>query len=307
MSGAPATLALDLGGTKLAAALVVDGRIVERDVTPTRPDAGPDGWVEDMAAAARRWSGRFEGIGVAVSGAVRDGSWSAPNRRILDLDGDYPLVKTLAGLARCAVHAANDAQAAAWGEYVRGAGRATRDMVYLTVSTGIGGGIVVDGRLHRGARALAGHVGQIPDGDAGAPLEDAAGGRAVGRAFAGGGTGPATDAPAGSTRPEQSAEPVFDAAAAGDARAGALIEGSARRVARLCRTLQAVLDPELVVIGGGVGLAPGYLERVRGALGPHGGPLHPTLVRAALGADAGLVGIADLARGDAPHTPGRTI
>lgn len=312
MSDAPATLAFDLGGTKLAAALVVDGRIVERAVAATRPGVGPDGWVEDMATAARRWPDRFERVGVAVSGAVVDGRWSALNRRVLDLDGDYPLVDALAASIGAAVHAANDAQAAAWGEHVHGAGRGTRDMVFVTVSTGIGGGIILDGRLYRGAHALAGHVGQIPHGDADVPLDDVAGGRAVGRAFADGATDPvqaeAFERASVTTGPLEaaSAEAAFRAAADGDACAEAAIEGSAVRVARLCRTLQAVLDPELVVLGGGVGLAPGYLERVRRVLAPHAGPLHPTLVRASLGADAGLVGIADLARGDAPHPAGRT-
>ena len=291
-----ATLAFDLGGTKLAAALVAaDGRLLRRAVSHTRPQAGASGWVDDMARFAERWRSDFDRVGVAVTGAVRDGRWHALNRRILDVGtDDYPLLDALAGRVGRAVHVANDAQAAAWGEYVRGAGRGTRDMVFLTVSTGIGGGIVLGGHLHRGAHALAGHVGQIPHGEPEAPLEDAAGGRALGYAYADGVSEAAPDAQA-----------AFRAASDGDGRAEAIVERSATRVAWLCRTLQATLDPELIVLGGGIGLAPGYLERVRHALAPHAGPLHPTLARADLGADAGLVGIADLARSVTPRSTAR--
>jgi predicted NBD/HSP70 family sugar kinase len=86
------------------------------------------------------------------------------------------------------------------------------------------------------------------------------------------------------------------AAAQGGARwAQAILAISAARVARACHNLQLTIDPALIVIGGGIGLSPGYLDRVIAALDPLPAPQRPALARAALGADAGAIGIAALA------------
>jgi N-acylmannosamine kinase/N-acetylmannosamine-6-phosphate 2-epimerase/N-acetylmannosamine kinase len=88
---------------------------------------------------------------------------------------------------------------------------------------------------------------------------------------------------------------AFAAAAGGDPSASAILDLSAARLARLCRNLQMAFDPPRIVIGGGIGLAPGYLGRITAALGDLAPPLRPTLVPAALGRDAGAIGIAALA------------
>jgi predicted NBD/HSP70 family sugar kinase len=176
---------------------------------------------------------------------------------------------------------ANDAQAAAWGEHVHGAGQ-HRDMVFLTVSTGIGGGIVTGGRPHTGRSGLAGHFGQLSGMESpGGPVEDHASGRWIAAEGEAAGIG---DAPA-----------VFAAARHGDPTAAAILDTSAGRVARLCTNVQFALAPEVIVIGGGIGLAPGYLARVTAALGSLAPPVRPDIVPAALGADAGAVGVAALA------------
>lgn len=169
----------------------------------------------------------------------------------------------------------NDAQAAAWGEYAHGAGRGTSDMIFLTISTGIGGGIIANGRLLTGRSGMAGHAGllrPLSDGDD-VLFEDTASGRWIARA---------------------SGHPDARAAFADPAAAGA-ITTSAHRVARLCRNLQLLNDPEKIVIGGGVGLAPGYLDRVRDALADLPDLYRPAIVPASLGVDAGVIGIAALA------------
>ena len=95
---------------------------------------------------AAAWRGRFDRVGAAVTGIVADGRWHALNAGILPVPAGFPIVEALSTRLGCPVLAINDAQAAAWGEYRFGAG-AGRDIVFLTVSTGIGGGIVLGGRL----------------------------------------------------------------------------------------------------------------------------------------------------------------
>ena len=170
----------------------------------------------------------------------------------------------------------NDAHAAAWGEFVAGAG-AGRDMVFLTVSTGIGGGIVRGGRLLEG---LAGHFGQFVD-EGGVRVEDRAAGRWMAAEAAA--AGHPTDA-AG----------VFAAAGAALGRADPRT-GAARGSPALCRNVQLAVDPERIVIGGSIGLAPGFIERIAAALDGLDPEIAPRLVPAALGARAGVIGAAALA------------
>ena len=177
----------------------------------------------------------------------------------------------------------NDAQAAAWGEFRFGAG-AGRDLVFVTVSTGIGGGVVIGGRLLTGRGGVAGSVGLTLEASAGgvAPLETLASGRFIAGAAAK--AGHPVDAPA-----------VF-AAAGGEAWAAAVLDRSADVVARLLQNLQLLFDPAVMVVGGGVGLADGYRQRLDARLGhlpPH---LKPEIRAAALGKSAGVIGAADLAR-----------
>jgi predicted NBD/HSP70 family sugar kinase len=276
------TLAIDLGGTKILAALVQGGRVLDRAQALTARGAGPAHWVEQMADLVRNWSGRYARAGLCVTGLVAGGRWSALNRRTLDLPGAFPLARVAADRLGLPVTLANDGQAAAFGEYRHGAG-VGRDMVFLTVSTGIGGGIVSGGRLVTGRGGLAGNVGQfvaLPDGDA-APFEDAASG-------------------------------AYLAASAGDARAAfaanhPAVGQSAARLARLCRNLQLLVDPQVIVLGGGVGLAPGYLARVAAELSHLPDVLRPDLVPAALGDEAGVIGVAALAEdNDNPTERGST-
>jgi N-acetylmannosamine-6-phosphate 2-epimerase/N-acetylmannosamine kinase len=276
-------LALDIGGSKSAAALVRAGTVLARSEVPTRRDDGPEGWLAALAAATAPWSGRFARCAAAVSGLVAaDGTWSAVNPEVLPVPPRFALQRRLGEIFGVPSVALNDAQAAAWGEHACGAGLG-RDLVFVTVSSGVGGGIVQGGRLLRGRSGFAGHVGQI-DGGNRAGLEARASGFALARAAAAAG------------RPAD-ARAVFDAAAAGEAWAHSALAAAAAALAGALRDVQRLVDPELVVVGGGVGLAPGFLDLVESALGPAGAdPARPVLVRAALGRDAGLVGAAEFAR-----------
>jgi len=268
-------LAIDIGGTKVLLALVRDGEILTSHRMATDITAGPGALIDAIADVAGAWPGAFDAVGAAVTGVILDGRWRALNRSTLDLRGSYPLADALTARFGKPARCVNDAQAAAWGEHVAGAG-ARRDMAFLTVSTGIGGGIVRDGRLLEG---LAGSFGQFVD-ETGIRLEDRAAGRWVAREAASRG------------RPGD-AEAVF--AAANEPWAEALVAASAARVAVLCGNVQLAVDPEVIVIGGGIGLASGYIDRVRSALLDVDEALRPRIVPAALGADAGIIGVAALA------------
>ncbi len=275
---ADTVLALDIGGTKMLAALVRGDEVVETHKMPTPRSGDPEQWLTALFDAISGWIGRYDTVGIAVSGISAAAVVScAP----CDIPNRFPLVATVSRLAGTdAVLAANDAQAAAWGEFSCGAGQG-QDLVFLTISTGIGVGIVVNGRLLGG---LAGHFGLLRSLDENTGvLEDHVSGNWM--------AAQAAPHQAGATARE-----VFEAATTGHAWAHDIIKASVGQTALLCRNIQLMLDPARIVIGGGIGLAPGYLESVRQALGSLPPRLTPQLHAAALGESAGVVGIADLAK-----------
>ncbi|SEQ34355.1 N-acylmannosamine kinase/N-acetylmannosamine-6-phosphate 2-epimerase / N-acetylmannosamine kinase [Faunimonas pinastri] len=282
MNGGP-VLAIDVGGTKTLVALVKGRRILDQRRAATPREAGADAWLDLIGDLAAEWRGSFGAAGAAVTGIVRDGRWHALNPATLPVPDGLPLVAGLSDRLGVPVQAVNDAQAAAWGEYRFGAGQGI-DMIFLTVSTGIGGGVISNGRLLSGRSGLAGHVGQMlvetGKGDA-ARLEDFASGSALAR-FAATAGHPA-DAPT-----------IFAAGRAGEDWARELLEAALTRMAHTLRSLQMLFDPARFVIGGGVGLAEGYIDGLRSMLGDLPALTRPEIRPAALGAEAGLLGIADL-------------
>jgi N-acetylmannosamine-6-phosphate 2-epimerase / N-acetylmannosamine kinase len=281
------TLAIDLGGSKILAALVSEGRVTDRAETATDRTVGPDAWIADMAGLSAPWAGRYTALGITVTGLVHNGLWTALNPATLGIPADFPLADQVRDRFGMAPVLANDAQAAAWGEYTHGSG-AGRDMVFFTISTGIGGGVVTGGRLLTGRSGLAGSFGQLtPLGEDGPRIEDLTSGLWM-----------LSEAAAHGHQAE--ARAVFAAAQNGEGWADSIIQTSATRAARLCHSAQLLFDPAVIVIGGGIGLAPGYLDRVEALLRDLPEIQRPTLARAALGADAGAVGIAALATQPTP-------
>jgi N-acetylmannosamine-6-phosphate 2-epimerase/N-acetylmannosamine kinase len=249
-NGTP-VLAIDLGGSKILAALINGAQILELSQATTPRDKGLEAWLDAMIGLVAPWRGRYSVAGVALSGGVHAGLWSALNPATLPVPPHFPIVATLSERLGVTVIARNDAQAAAWGEHRRGAGQG-RDMVFLTLSTGIGGGIVLGGRLIAGRNGLARHIGIGPvetrEGET--LLETIGSGAALTRLARR--CGHAVDAPA-----------VVAAANAGAVWAGALLDAVIAPVARRLQALQRELDPDVFIIGGGLGLAPGYLDRLR--------------------------------------------
>jgi glucokinase len=224
---------------------------------------------------------------------------------------EFPLRDRIAGAVGLPTLVDNDANVAAWGEFRFGAGRGSIDMLLVTVGTGIGGGIVGGGRLFRGAHGFAGEIGHIivePNG----PLcgcgnlgcwEQVASGKAVTRL----GRAAAIERPdsrmvelAGGA-PQMVTGPMVTAAAKeGDSVAVQILAEVGRRLGEGIAGLVNVLDPDVVVIGGGVIesgdllLAPARIAFEEAVEAPKHRPPVP-LVPATLGNDAGAVGAADLA------------
>ena len=213
-----------------------------------------------------------------------------PRRNAMALTGG------LAGLSRPAVLAGlreafgqdlvveNDVDAAALAERAHGHGREFASFAFVWIGTGIGLGLVLDGRLHRGAHGVAGEIAYMPisegqgndEGDArrrGA-LEAAGSASAVVRA-----------ARRAGMRGQVSARSVFASAARGDERAAAVVAGEARLVAKAISAVVTVVDPELVVLGGGIGQAPGFAAAVTAELRGLA-PVLPEVRVSALGTDA---------------------
>jgi predicted NBD/HSP70 family sugar kinase len=176
----------------------------------------------------------------------------------------------------------NDVDAAAVAERDHGHGRDVSTFAFVSVGTGIGMGLVIDGKLHRGARGAAGEIAYLPIADGASPrevrrrgaLEAVASSAAVVRKARARGLGG-----------HLSARAVFAAAAEGDARAREVVAEEAVLVAKALASVVAVVDPELIVLGGGIGRAPGFAEDVSVRLRELA-PFAPEIRASALGEDA---------------------
>jgi len=269
-------IALDVGGTNSRAALIEDGRIVERQQRPTPARDGPTAVVAALDELLAPW--RHEPtlpIGVAIAGFVVGGCVTAH----AGLPGwqAYPLAARLSELHRRPVHVVNDARAAAWGEYRHGAGRGCHEFCFVTVSTGVGAGLVLGGRLHLAHNGLDAELGETLAAD-GRPMEEHASGTALNRAAL--------------TLGLPHAGALCDAADAGDERAEAALRHAVTVLAAKLADLSVLLGITRTAIGGGLGLRAGYLARLQAAMQDMPPLCRHELVPAALGADAGLHGVA---------------
>lgn len=289
-------LALDIGGTKIAAALVTDGVITRRREIATTHTSAEAAWsataglVTDVLAA-----GTATAVGIASAGPVDLGAGSVSPVNIA-VWRDYPIAGKVAELTGLPVRLGGDGLCMALGEHRFGAGRGARFLLGMVVSTGIGGGLVLDGLPYDGRTGNAGHIGHVivdldgqrcPCGGRGC-VETVASGPAMTRWAQGQGW-------TGADAKELSA-----AAAAGNPLATRAFNRSATALAATIVSTAAVCDLDLVVIGGGVAKAGAVLfDPLRAALAD---VLGLTFLRglqvvpAELGSDAGLVGAAALAR-----------
>jgi glucokinase len=283
---------IDLGGTQVRVALArSDGRLIASIKTKTHLLATPQAMVDWAAAEIEKHRGRekVRSIAIGAPGPIDGRRGVLVNPPNLPWR-NVPLAAMLHKATGAKVHLANDADMAGLGEFYRGAGRGTRNMVYITWSTGVGGGIIIDGRLHRGAHGTAGEIGHMiidPNG----PLDNC-GQRGCLEVFCGGANL--------AKETGHSAVELFGEAARGDAHARMVVERAARYMGMALISLTNVLDPEMFVMGGGVShswklVQPTMLEVLRSS--PFIKPARrPTLRRARLGDRAGQVGAVEWAR-----------
>jgi glucokinase len=294
------TLALDIGGTKIAVGLVdTDGALLHHAQLPT-PDGDAqaiwsvaEGLLTDALAVA---DGDVRGVGVASAGPI-----DLPSGTISPINitawQRFPIVDKVAAVTNLSVRLGGDGLCMAMGERWCGAGRGAQFMLGMVVSTGIGGGLVLDGAPYDGRTGNAGHVGHVvvdPDGvlctcGGHGCVETVASGPHIARwARENGWSAP----------PEADAKELADAANEGDPVALRAFRRGATAVATTIASVAAVCDLDLVVIGGGVAKSGGLLfDPLREALTRYAGLDFIRGLRvlpAELGGDAGLVGAAAL-------------
>lgn len=305
-------VAVDLGGTNTRAAhFKPDNPKPSQQVrVATRAQAGPEAVIagiidaieQVMDAGSDEWR-----IGVAAPGPIdpRQGVvFEAPN-----LPGweNVPLQKKLEDHFGVAVALGNDANLAALGEWRHGAGQGSNDLIYLTISTGVGGGVITDGRLLLGAKGIGaemGHIVILPDGPVcgcgqRGHLEALASGTAIARAarerLAAGEHSSLSE-----LQDELTAARVGQAAQQGDKLAGEIIQQAAFYLGQAMADFCHIFNPDVFILGGGVTQLGGLLfDPIRQSLDAH--LMNPIYSRdlaikpAALGDDAGLVGAMVLA------------
>jgi glucokinase len=311
-------IGVDIGGTKIAAGVVDENGTI---LAQTRRDTAPDDVASIDAAVADVYaelSKEFEvkAMGLAAAGFVSPDRTSvlfAPNIAWRE----YPLaekVRALIGDDDVTIVVENDANAAGWAEFQFGAGRDASDMLMLTVGTGLGGAVVVDGKLVRGRWGVAaevGHMRVVPGGHyCGCGLEGcweqyASGTALVRDAQAALITQPARAAAllelAGGDASKLNGPQITAAAQAGDPLAIELLANLGRWIGEGAASVAALLDPEIIVIGGGVCAAgelllqpvrKGFIDQ----LSARGHRPEAQFEVAQQGNEAGIVGAADLAR-----------
>ena len=303
--GEPVAIGIDVGGTKVVAAtLDGDGRVLQRLRRET--PVGDGRRLVDELEALLGELGAAVPVGVGIAGLVTPAGLVryGPNISVQDLD----LAAALRQRTGQPVAVVNDASAAALGEQRVGAGRGHRDVVMLTLGTGVGGGVVVGGRLVTGANGFAGELGHVIVEDGGRPcpcgnrgcLEAYAAGSAIGRR--------AAQRLADERTPsllrevdECTGKAVTLAARDGDELAREVLLEAGRWLGIAIAGLVNALDPEVVLLGGGAAaetatwLLPEARETMAARIIGHDWREPPALELAALGDDAGMVGAGLLA------------
>lgn len=307
------TIGLDLGGTKLASGVVDSrGSVVWSDRVSSKgysQEAVTD-LLADGIERARSHAPDVDRIGVGIPATIDFEQGRAISTVNLGLE-DMPVRDLLAERTGAKVSLDNDGNLAMLAEAVHGAARGARDAITLTIGTGIGGGIWLDGRIYRGAIGAGAELGHMVVEFDGPPCQGTCPGRgcvetmASGTAIAREGSAAALANPASMLGEmigrdgEVTAEQVHRAAVEGDPIAVGVIETAGRYLGAALTSLVNLFEPEVVVVGGGAMamgellLGPAREEVRRRALKP----MRDTpVVEAVLGPDAGMIGAATLAR-----------
>lgn len=284
-------LAIDIGGTKIAAALVTPNNQLSDIIKIATPaSSSPDDLSTALQNVTQHFVGKFAYIAVASTGIIDNGILTALNPDNLGGLKNYPLRDFLQSITKKPCFTLNDAQAAAWAEFEYRKDQ-VNDLTFITISTGVGGGIIQNRRLITGQRNIAGHLGHTI-ADPNGPLcgcgrigcvEAIASGRAIAAQAIGELTGLDT-------------KTIFAQFHQHNKQAISLITQSAKMVANLAVNVKAILDSDCIIIGGSIGLAQGYLDLVKKFIASNPKSLQIEVYPAHFNHQAGLLGAALWAR-----------
>ncbi|MPZ97273.1 MAG: ROK family glucokinase [Propionibacteriales bacterium] len=311
----PLTVGVDIGGTKVLAGLVDAHGAVRARLQRDTPSKSPRAVEDTIVDLVRLLSvdHRVAAVGIGAAGFV-DASRSSVLFSPHLAWRNEPLRDALIGRLRRPIVVDNDANAAAWAESRFGAGRDRQQVLCLTLGTGIGGALVMDGRVYRGENGMAGEFGHmqvVPDGH-----RCPCGNRGCWEQYASGNALVreareliVADSPvAHNLRDLVDGDPsrltgplITEAAQAGDPTAVELLAEVGRWLGVGLAGMAAAFDPGIIIVGGGVSAAGDLLltptrEAFRRTLTGRGFRVEPEIVGAHLGPDAGFIGAADLAR-----------
>ena len=265
-------LALEIGGTKLQAALGTrDGRIVARERGAARPAEGAgailawfDESVPKLLDAAKSRGARVDGIGVGFGGPVETATGKALVSHQVGGWSGYPLKEHFGSRFGLPVFVGNDSSVSCWGEYVCGAGRGTRTFCYMNIGSGIGGGFVINGVLHDGQGFGAAEIGHtyVPDRTGAGPgafdkLENLCSGWSIEKRLR---TSCSLDAGSplhrlcGGDPQHITCALLGEAAHEGDPAAVGAIDDAARGIGLALANVITLIHPERIAVGGGVSL-----------------------------------------------------
>lgn len=256
-------LAIDLGGTQVRAALIdPSGHIVTQATDKTKAMEGPGPVMDQIAAltCSVLQDTQVKGVGMCAPGPLDTITGRVFGVQTLKGFEDFPLRDTLQARLGLPVQIENDGIAGALAELCHGAGQGMSDFIYVTISTGIGGGIIAGGRPLRGRRGMAGHLGHMffhrdwprRQGAHMTCFED----WGAGPAMAGRATALAAETPASALHNREiDARMVFDAASTGDALAQKLVAEEAELLGIGFASLIHILSPQAIILGGGLSQA----------------------------------------------------
>lgn len=293
-------IGIDIGGTSTKAARTNDSGAVVATASATTPSNSLEALVATITALVKslRGSSPIQAVGVGIPGLLTASTRTVQTSPHIPCISGVRLEGLLSSALSLPVVTENDANAAAYGEWISGAGRGRKHMVYLTLGTGLGCGLVIAGKLYRGASGYAGELGHTVVEPEGRICACGSRGCLETRVSATGIVLTAREHGIGN--PSLTASSLYEAAASGDSGALGVFEETGRFLGIACANLINLLNPEVIVIGGGV-MASGELllrsardEVHRRAFGPSAADC--PIVQSHLWPDAGTIGGAMLAR-----------
>jgi glucokinase len=311
-------VAIDLGGSKIAAAIISpEYKILAREYHPTLASEGVASVINRIVAAVKQITASTGtalsqtcGISIAAAGAIDHKRGTVTLSPNLPSWRDVPLGGIIQERLGSRTWLVNDANAAALGEHYLGAGRGAKNLIYITVGTGIGGAIITNGRLYTGACGSAGEIGHMTI-DTNGPrcecgnvgcLETLASGKAIAREAVrriGSGERSSLAELVNGKIADITAREVAIAARQGDPLAGSVINNAAVYLGVGMVNLVNIFNPEMIIVGGGVAsMGDLLLNPARQVVRERAFPVSSATVRIVnteLGHDAGLLGAARFA------------